>query len=136
MSYNYGMASRLTHLALPCHDLEATIRWYEKYTPLRKTHHRQDSEGAVAWLSSQESEIVLVFIQKNDTSEPIAVLTPLAHLGIALDSTDQVDQVAARGESDGCLAWEPRQESDPVGYICALSDPDGNLVEFSYGQEI
>ena len=76
------------------------------------------------------------FIQKNDTSEPIAVLTPLAHLGIALDSTDQVDQVAARGENEGCLAWEPRQESDPVGYICALSDPDGNLVEFSYGQEI
>ena len=130
------MASRLTHLALPCHDLDATIQWYEKYTPLRKTHHRQDSEGAVAWLSPEESEIVLVFIQKNDTSEPIAVLTPLAHLGIALDSTDQVDQVAARGESDGCLAWEPRQESDPVGYICALSDPDGNLVEFSYGQEI
>ena len=130
------MASRLTHLALPCHDLDATIRWYEKYTPLRKTHHRQDSEGAVAWLSPAESEIVLVFIQKNDTSEPIAVLTPLAHLGIALDSTNQVDRVAARGESDGCLAWEPRQESDPVGYICALSDPDGNLVEFSYGQEI
>jgi|TARA_X000001036_G_scaffold419237_1_gene438838 lactoylglutathione lyase len=130
------MASRLTHLALPCHDLDATIRWYEKYTPLRKTHHRQDSEGAVAWLSPAESEIVLVFIQKNETSEPIAVLTPLAHLGIALDSTNQVDRVAARGESDGCLAWEPRQESDPVGYICALSDPDGNLVEFSYGQEI
>ena len=130
------MASRLTHLALPCHDLDATIQWYEKYTPLRKTHHRQDPKGAVAWLSSQESEIVLVFIQKNDTSEPIAVLTPLAHLGIALDSTDQVDQVAARGENEGCLAWEPRQESDPVGYICALSDPDGNLVEFSYGQEI
>ena len=130
------MASRLTHLALPCHDLEATIRWYEKYTPLRKTHHRQDSEGAVAWLSSQESEIVLVFIQKNDTSEPIPVLFPLAHLGIAVDSTEEVDQIAARGESDGCLAWEPRQESDPVGYICALSDPDGNLVEFSYGQEI
>ena len=130
------MASRLTHLALPCHDLDATIRWYEKYTPLRKTHHRQDSEGAVAWLSPAEPEIVLVFIQKNETSEPIAVLTPLAHLGIALDSTNQVDRVAARGESDGCLAWEPRQESDPVGYICALSDPDGNLVEFSYGQEI
>ena len=130
------MASRLTHLALPCHDLEATIQWYEKYTPLRKTHHRQDPKGAVAWLSPEESEIVLVFIQKNDTSEPIAVLTPLAHLGIALDSTDQVDQVAARGENEGCLAWEPRQESDPVGYICALSDPDGNLVEFSYGQEI
>ena len=130
------MPDRLTHLALPCNDLDATIKWYEKYTPLRKTHHRQDSEGAVAWLSPQESGIVLVFIQKNDTSEPIPVLSPLAHLGIAVDSIEEVDQIAARGESDGCLAWEPRQESDPVGYICALSDPDGNLVEFSYGQEI
>ena len=130
------MPDRLTHLALPCNDLDATIKWYEKYTPLRKTHHRQDSEGAVAWLSPQESGIVLVFIQKKETSEPIPVLSPLAHLGIAVDSTEEVDQIATRGENDGCLAWEPRQESDPVGYICALSDPDGNLVEFSYGQEI
>ena len=130
------MSARLTHLALPCHDLDATIAWYEKYTPLRKTHHRQDAFGAVAWLSPAESGIVLVFIQKNEASDPISVLAPLAHLGISLDSTDQVDQVAARGERDGCLAWEPRQEPTPVGYICALSDPDGNLVEFSYGQEI
>ena len=130
------MPDRLTHLALPCNDLDATIKWYEKYTPLRKTHHRQDSEGAVAWLSPQESGIVLVFIQKKETSEPIPVLSPLAHLGIAVDSTEEVDQIATRGENEGCLAWEPRQESDPVGYICALSDPDGNLVEFSYGQEI
>ena len=130
------MPDRLTHLALPCSNLEATIKWYERYTPLRETHHRQDSEGAVAWLSPQESGIVLVFIQKKETSEPIPVLSPLAHLGIAVDSTEEVDQIATRGENEGCLAWEPRQESDPVGYICALSDPDGNLVEFSYGQEI
>lgn len=24
----------------------------------------------------------------------------------------------------------------PVGYICALTDPDGNVVEFSYGQKV
>ena len=41
------MAPRLTHLALPCHDLDATIAWYEKHTPLRKTHHRQDALGAL-----------------------------------------------------------------------------------------
>jgi hypothetical protein len=23
-----------------------------------------------------------------------------------------------------------------VGYICALADPDGNLVEFSFGQDV
>ena len=130
------MPARLTHLALPCHDLDATIEWYEKYTPLQKTHHRQDNLGAVAWLSPEEPGIVIVFIQKNEAMKVSPVLSPLAHLGISLDSTEQVDQIAERGEREGCLAWEPRQESDPVGYICALSDPDGNLVEFSYGQEI
>ena len=73
------MAPRLTHLALPCHNLDATIAWYEKYTPLRKTHHRQDALGAVAWLSPEELGIVLVFIQKNETPDPIPVLAPLAH---------------------------------------------------------
>ena len=24
----------------------------------------------------------------------------------------------------------------PIGYICMLSDPDGNLVEFSYDQGV
>jgi hypothetical protein len=23
-----------------------------------------------------------------------------------------------------------------VGYICAIADPDGNLVEFSFGQDV
>jgi lactoylglutathione lyase len=23
---------------------------------------------------------------------------------------------------------------DPIGYICTVTDPDGNVVEFSYGQ--
>tara|TARA_B100000929_G_C15232860_1_gene326955 strand:- start:133 stop:525 length:393 start_codon:yes stop_codon:yes gene_type:complete len=130
------MPARLTHLALPCHDLDATIEWYQRYTPLREIHHRQDSEGAVAWLSSEDHGMVLVFIQKNDADEPLPILGPLAHLGVSLDSTDQVDLIAERGNQDGCLAWEPKLEPDPVGYICALADPDGNLVEFSYGQEL
>ena len=25
---------------------------------------------------------------------------------------------------------------DPIGYICALTDPDGNMIEFSYDQGV
>ncbi len=41
-----------------------------------------------------------------------------------------------RAEAAGCLAWAPRQEPYPVGYYCGLRDPDGNFVEFSYGQPL
>jgi len=36
----------------------------------------------------------------------------------------------------GCLLWAPREEPYPVGYYCGLRDPDGNAVEFSYGQPL
>ena len=35
------------------------------------------------------------------------------------------DEVAARGRAEGCLAWEPELWPAPVGYVCALTDPDG-----------
>ena len=44
--------------------------------------------------------------------------------------------VAARARAGGCLVWEPRREPYPVGYYCGLRDPDGNFVEFSYGQPL
>jgi hypothetical protein len=25
---------------------------------------------------------------------------------------------------------------DPIGYICALTDPDGNVIEISHGQGV
>ena len=40
------------------------------------------------------------------------------------------------GRADGCLEWEPAQWPPPVGYVCALADPDGNVVEFSYDQGV
>ena len=44
--------------------------------------------------------------------------------------------VAAKAKAAGCLIWEPRQEPYPVGYYCGVRDPDGNAVEFSYGQPL
>ena len=42
------MATRLTHLALPCRDLDATIAWYEDHTPMRTFHRRVDADTEVA----------------------------------------------------------------------------------------
>ena len=47
-----------------------------------------------------------------------------------------VDAIAKRGEAEGCLAWPPTEMPPPIGYICALTDPDGNMIEFSYDQGV
>jgi catechol 2,3-dioxygenase-like lactoylglutathione lyase family enzyme len=63
-------------------------------------------------------------------------LRPFGHLGIQLATRDEVDIVAQRARLEGCLVWEAEDNPAPVGYLCAVSDPDGNVIEFSFGQVV
>ena len=138
-----AVTGRFTHLALPCHDLDATIAWYEAHTPLRAFHRRVDVDAEVAWLAEGRrpdgtvNPVGLVVVQSfsdRDAALPVPVLAPFAHLGFAVDDPVEVDAAAERGRMAGCLHWEPADHPPPVGYVCALVDPDGNVVEFSFGQ--
>ena len=128
----------LTHVALHVRDLQASLEFYSNVCELRCIHRRGEptQPGAVAWLAEagREHELILVLIAGGPARTVCA--DDFSHLGFALDSRDAVDRIAARGEQQGCLAWTPRQEAYPVGYYCGLRDPDGHVVEFSYGQPL
>ena len=47
-----------------------------------------------------------------------------------------VDDIADMASTEKILAWPCKQEPYPVGYYCGVKDPDGNFVEFSYGQPL
>lgn len=136
--------ARWTHIALRVADIDASIAWYTEFTPLELLDRREDDMGYGAWLGDPElvdKPFILVLAQFfPDTdpfrASPVAVLTPFAHLGIELTGHDDVDAIAARGETAGCLAMAPTQMPAPIGYICSLRDPDGNLVEYSYDQGV
>ena len=61
-------------------------------------------------------------------------LTSISHLGISCTTRDEIDQIAALAEEDGCLLLGPMYRNEVVGYICIITDPDGNNVEFSVEQ--
>ena len=131
---------RWTHIALPCQDIDKTIAWYERYTPLKLLDRREDADGYGAWLAHDDQidrpfVLVLVsFFRDQDKKQP--TLAPFAHIGIELTSRAEIDAIAARGEAEGCLSWAPTEMPPPIGYICALKDPEGNVVEFSYDQGV
>jgi catechol 2,3-dioxygenase-like lactoylglutathione lyase family enzyme len=133
--------ARFTHVALPSTDIDATVAWYEQFTPLRLLDQRSDDVGRSAWMGQPdmvERPFIVVFVSfdRDRASGPHPVLAPFAHLGIEVPDRNEVDDVAARGREAGCLMWEPQQLPYPVGYVCALRDPDGNLVEFSHDQGV
>jgi lactoylglutathione lyase len=132
---------RWTHIALPCTDMDATIAWYEKFTPLQLLDRREDADGEGAWMGHPDQGdkpfiLVLVSFTRDRSKGPQPVMAPFAHIGIEMPTREMVDETAALGKEAGCLSWAPQQMPDPIGYICALTDPDGNMIEFSYDQGV
>jgi catechol 2,3-dioxygenase-like lactoylglutathione lyase family enzyme len=143
-------SSLLTHIALPVRDLNQTLAFYQRYTNLMTIHERVDPETKMrtAWLanerdrtSDEAARFVIVLIEGSlpkeitgDIEESYGFLTSISHLGLSLDSREEVDRVAEMARDDGCLLLGPMYRNDVVGYICIVTDPDGNNVEFSVEQ--
>ncbi len=131
------MTPSLTHLALHVRDLEACVAFYRDFCAMRIVHERDDGAGGrVVWLTEPGRESAFIFVLLAGGPGRDQAERDYSHFGFALDSRAAVDAMAARAEAAGCLAWPPRQEPYPVGYYCGLRDPDGNFVEFSYGQPL
>jgi catechol 2,3-dioxygenase-like lactoylglutathione lyase family enzyme len=130
------MTPKLTHLALHVRDVESCVAFYRAFCAMTVVHERDDGAGRIAWLAEpgRETEFVFVLLPGGPGRERAE--SDYSHFGFALDSKAAVDAIARRAETAGCLAWPPREEPYPVGYYCGLKDPDGNFVEFSYGQPL
>jgi lactoylglutathione lyase len=142
--------SLLTHIALPVRDLQAMLDFYARYTTMKVIHERFDEETGLrtAWLANerditeQGARFVIVLIEGgipravvgDEMQEQYGFLTSFSHLGLSLDSRDDVDRVAALAEEEGCLVLGPMYRNEVVGYICLVRDPDGNNIEFSVEQ--
>ncbi|HZP41506.1 MAG TPA: VOC family protein [Candidatus Binatia bacterium] len=126
----------LTHIALGVKDLDRTIAFYGKHVGLHVVHERSEGAHRVVWLGERERDVdfVLVLFQVAGSRPPGP--TTLQHLGFAVGSREEVDAAAAAARADGLLDEEPRYAGPVVGYYCIVKDPDGNSVEFSFGQPI
>ena len=132
------METTLTHIALHVRDIGACETFYKEFCGLTTVHERRDPEikSRVIWLAepSRKNELIYVLISGGPGRDQAE--KDYSHAGFAMNSRAAVDAIAAKAKAAGCLIWEPRQEPYPVGYYCGVRDPDGNAVEFSYGQPL
>ena len=127
---------KCTHVALQVRDIDASQAFYARYCGMHPVHQRVNEGRRIAWLGWGEDPPKFVFVLIESPYEQNHQ-PPLQHIGMAVESRTEVDRIHALGVSAGIKhTWPPVDSGPIVGYYCALADPDGNLVEFSFGQRI
>lgn len=130
------MQPKFTHVALLVSDVDRTADFYIKYTGLKIVHRRMDPKTGfrAIWIGKDLSFVIVAF---EGEKKPLQSTTkPLSHLGFSLNSRDEVDKIAEIAKKEDLLNYGPIYIDEVVGYICEILDPDGNSVEFSFGQEL
>lgn len=126
----------LTHIALVVSDMPATISFYERYAAMQVVHSRPQSkspEKRVVWMSDKTRPFVIVFLQEDAVE---AALTPLAHLGFACRTVEELDRKVEMARVENVLIDGPHDSGPPVGKWAFLRDPNGHTLELSFGQEV
>lgn len=131
------MKPAFTHCALHVQDLARSIEFYERFCALKVVRrHGGEGDDAVAWLAEEGREERFVVVLVSGGKGQARKEGDMTHYGFGVETPEDVDAVAAKAREAGCLYWEPRELPPPVGYLCALEDPDGYIVEFSFGQPL
>ncbi|MDP8242800.1 MAG: VOC family protein [Candidatus Hinthialibacter antarcticus] len=129
------MKPKLTHIGLCVENIETSAAFYKRYVDLDVISQRQENEMRVAWLGNPAVNstfiIVLLEMEHQQSESP-----SFHHLGLQVESKEEVDAIAQTAKQDGILIEDPADHGPVAGYLCIVRDPDGNGVEFSYGQEV
>jgi catechol 2,3-dioxygenase-like lactoylglutathione lyase family enzyme len=143
-----GKRVSLSHLAIPVLDVEASIKFYEKYLQM-KVVKRRDNPVDV-WLADgiRPFQLVLLAADKCDIKDAARSgptdyrsaklahpIVASAHIGFTCNSCAEVKRLAEMAKAEGILEHGPCEEGWPGGYCAYISDPSGHSVEISYNQE-
>jgi catechol 2,3-dioxygenase-like lactoylglutathione lyase family enzyme len=128
------MPARWTHITINCSDIDASVDFYTSLCGLSIVRDRRLEGRHNVWLGpatspSEDPVFVLVIVQDE-------VKSRLDHFGFQCDSREEVDRIAELAREQDILVEPPVDVGGVVGYFAMVRDPDGHIVEFTFGQPL
>jgi catechol 2,3-dioxygenase-like lactoylglutathione lyase family enzyme len=128
------MPPRWTHITINVSDLDRSVDFYTSVCGLSIVRDRRKEGRHNVWLGPPPAEgddpaFVLVMVQDE-------VKARLDHFGFQCDSRAEVDRIADLARTQDFLVDSPTDIGGVVGYFTTVRDPDGHLIEFTFGQPL
>ena len=128
------MPPRWTHITINCSDIDASVAFYTSFCGLTIVRDRRIEGRHNVWLGpatkrDENPTFVLVIVQDE-------IKARLDHFGFQCDSRAEVERLAEIARQQNILVEPPVDVGGVVGYFTMVRDPDGHLVEFTFGQPL
>ena len=128
------MPTRWTHITINCSDIDRSVDFYTLLCGLSIVRDRRLEGRHNVWLgpltpAGEDPIFVLVIVQDE-------VKARLDHFGFQCESRAEVDRIAKDAKRQGTLVQSPIDAGGVVGYFATVRDPDGHIVEFTFGQPL
>jgi len=128
------MATRWTHITINVRDLDRSVEFYTSVCGLSVVRDRRLEGRHNVWLGTptpagEDPTFVLVMVQDE-------VKARLDHFGFQCESREEVDRIAEFARRQNILVEPPVDVGGVVGYFSMVRDPDGHLIEFTFGQPL
>jgi catechol 2,3-dioxygenase-like lactoylglutathione lyase family enzyme len=128
------MPPRWTHITINVSDIDRSVDFYRNICGLSIVRDRRQEGRHNVWLGPAVAEgedpaFVLVMVQDE-------VKARIDHFGFQCHSRAEVEQIADQARSQDSLVDPPTDIGGVVGYFTTIRDPDGHLIEFTFGQPL
>lgn len=126
--------ARLSHIGIPVSDLDKSVAFYKKWAAMKVQPDAGDSTGVKGARLAQDSGGFVISLLATVTL-PLP-MPGIMHIGFDCATKAQVDKIATDAKKAGILISGPTDAGPDLGYQCYISDPDGNNIEFAFGQKV
>lgn len=128
------MPVRWTHITINTNDINRSVEFYTSVCGLSIVRDRRLEGRHNVWLgpatpAGEDPIFVLVIVQEE-------VKARVDHFGFQCDTRAEVDRIAALARDQDILVEPPTDIGGVVGYFTTVRDPDGHVVEFTFGQPL
>lgn len=125
--------SGLSHTALIVRNVDVMADFYQEFAEMHIIHRRNDEGVKVIWLRLPDPKS-LTIVMIEDPNLEVGSYQRMNHFGFDAKSKEAVDRISDKAVKAGIAVYPAFDGGTVLGYMCMIKDPDGNQLEFAYGQ--